>query len=493
MYDSLLLDTGRVLPIFLVAAVGILVVLVDAFRNDSPTIPILSAVGLLAAFALEGLRLFDPATAFYGQVYSGGAASFANMVILLGSIGSVALSVPYLKSVGRNYGEVHALILFATAGMMTLASAGSLVTLFVGLETMSVCLYVITGLAREEKGANESALKYFLLGAFSTGFFLYGIALLYGATGTMVFSEMNVGLAATGRTGIFVVGVGLLLIGFLFKVSAVPFHMWTPDVYQGAPTTLTGFMSTASKSAAFAALIVVLARALPVDMVMGEVQIALAAIAAVTMIVGNVIALAQTNLKRMLAYSSIAHAGYILAGIAAGSAEGYGGALFYLLAYTVMNLGAFGVIAALEWDGDQGADQTLDSLAGAGYRYPVLGVTMGVFMFALIGFPTLGGFIGKWLVLGAAVQSGMTWLAIVGVVASMVSAYYYLRVLVVMWMRSPEDAPEASRNTATLQPSTSAVLVACAVLLVVLGVFPGLVSGTTESFFDGLVQFAAAR
>ena len=493
MYDSLFLDTGRVLPIFIVAAMGIAVVLVDAFRNDSPSIPILSAIGIVAAFALEGMRLFDPTTAFYGQVYSGGAASFANMVILLGALGSVALSVPYLKSVGRNYGEVHALMLFATAGMMTLASAGSLVTLFVGLETMSVCLYVITGLAREEKTANESALKYFLLGAFSTGFFLYGIALLYGATGTMIFSEMGVGLAATGRTGIFVVGVGLLLIGFLFKVSAVPFHMWTPDVYQGAPTTLTGFMSTASKAAAFAALIVVLARALPFDMVVGEIQFALAAVAAVTMIVGNVIALVQTNVKRMLAYSSIAHAGYIIAGLAAGSPEGYGGAMFYLLAYTLMNLGAFGVIAALEWDGEQGAEQTLDSLSGSGYRYPILGVTMGVFMFALIGFPTLAGFMGKWFVLGAAVDAGMTWLAIVGVIASMISAFYYLRVLVVMWMRSSDEAPEASRNNAALTTSTSAVLVACAVLLIVLGVVPGAVIGTAEGFFDGLIQFASLR
>ena len=294
MYDFLLADTARVLPILVVAAVGIAVILLDAFRNDSPSIPWLAGAGLVAAFVLEGFKLYDPQVAFFGQVYSGGAAAFANMVVLLGALGSVVLSVPYLKRIGHNYGEVHALILFATVGMMTLASAGSLITLFVGLETMSVCLYVLTGLVREEKGANESALKYFLLGAFSTGFFLYGIALLYGATGTMLFSEMVEGLAVTERTGIFVGGVALLLIGFLFKVSAVPFHMWTPDVYQGAPTTLTGFMSTASKAAAFAALVVVLARALPVDLVAGEIQITLSVVAEVTMVVGNVIALAPS-------------------------------------------------------------------------------------------------------------------------------------------------------------------------------------------------------
>ena len=493
MYDSLLIDSYRMLPILLVAAVGIAVVLVDAFRNDSPIIPWLSGLGLVGAFALEAIKMHDPSVAFAGQTYSGGAASFADMVVLLGAIGSVALSVPYLKSIGRNYGEVHALILFATAGMMTLASAGSLVTLFVGLETMSVCLYVLTGLAREESRANESALKYFLLGAFSTGFFLYGIALLYGATGTMLFSEMVPGLAITGRTGIFVAGVGLLLIGFLFKVSAVPFHMWTPDVYQGAPTTLTGFMSTASKAAAFAALVAVLTRALPVAMIGEEVRVTLAAVAAVTMVGGNVIALVQSNVKRMLAYSSIAHAGYILAGIAAGSVAGYGGALYYLLAYTVMNIGAFGVLAALEWDGEQGAEQSLDSLAGAGYRHPLLGVTMGVFMFALTGFPPLAGFIGKYLVFAAAVDSGLTWLAVIGVLASVVSAYYYIRILVVMWMQAPEEAPEAARRPFALAPVTSVVLGLCAVLLLLLGILPGGVIEAAESFFGGVATMTALR
>ena len=484
MYDFLLADTARVLPILVVAAVGIAVILLDAFRNDSPSIPWLAGAGLVAAFVLEGFKLYDPQVAFFGQVYSGGAAAFANMVVLLGALGSVVLSVPYLKRIGHNYGEVHALILFATVGMMTLASAGSLITLFVGLETMSVCLYVLTGLVREEKGANESALKYFLLGAFSTGFFLYGIALLYGATGTMLFSEMVEGLAVTERTGIFVGGVALLLIGFLFKVSAVPFHMWTPDVYQGAPTTLTGFMSTASKAAAFAALVVVLARALPVDLVAGEIQITLSVVAAVTMVVSNVIALAQTNVKRMLAYSSIAHAGYILAGLAAGTGEGYGGALFYLLAYTVMNVGAFGVLAALEWDKEQGAIQDIESLAGSGYRQPILGVTMGVFLFALTGFPPLAGFIGKYLVFAAAVDAGLTWLAVVGVLASVVSAYYYLRILVVMWMKPETDAPEAARQPFALATSTTVVLSLCALLLLILGVMPGGVIEAAQSYFD---------
>ena len=492
MYDSILFDTARVLPILVVAFAGIVVILVDAFRNDSATIPVLAGLGLAAAFGLEGLTLFDPRLVFAGQVASGGAAGLANMIILLGALGSVVLSVPYLKKIGHNYGEVHGLILFATAGMMTLASAGSLITLFVGLETMSVCLYILTGLVREEETANESALKYFLLGAFSTGFFLYGIALLYGATGTMLFAEMPLALEATGRDLLFAAGVGLLLIGFLFKVSAVPFHMWTPDVYQGAPTTITGFMSTASKAAAFAALVVVLARAFPADLG-DEVTLTLAVVSAITMVGGNVIALAQSNVKRMLAYSSVAHGGYILAGLAAGTAEGYGGSLFYLLAYTVMNVGAFGVLAALEWDGEQGAEQTLDSLAGAGYRKPVLGVAMGVFMFALTGFPPLAGFMGKYFVFAAAVDSGLTWLAVVGVLASVVSAYYYLRVLVVLWMRDGDEAPEAARGPLAITPGTQAVLVVCAILLLVFGVVPGVVSGPAEGFFEGAGALLSAR
>ncbi|MDX1530723.1 MAG: NADH-quinone oxidoreductase subunit N [Rhodothermales bacterium] len=489
MYETFLADLGAALPLVLVAVMGIVVVLVDSFRNDAPVIPWLAAGSLVIALVLEVLQVGDPDVAFYGQLYTGGFASYVNAVILLGALGSVLLSAPYLRQTGHNYGEVHALILFATAGMMMLASSASLVSVFVGLETMSICLYVLTGLVREAPRANESALKYFLLGAFSTGFFLYGIALIYGATGTMTLAEMPAAFAVTGREGLLYAGLGLLLIGFFFKVSAVPFHMWTPDVYQGAPTTLTGFMSTTSKASAFAALILVLSVGLP--FALGQWYLAVAVVAAVTMVLGNVLAISQSNVKRMLAYSSIAHAGYVLTGIAAGSAEGYSGALYYLLAYTLMNLGAFGVMALLEWDGEQGAEQTLDSLAGVGYRRPVLGVTMGVFMFALTGFPPLAGFIGKYKVFAAAIATGdLLWLAVVGVVASIVSAFYYLRVLVAFWMRDPEEAAAGAREAAFPVSSVAvAVLVFCAVALLGLGVLPGGVLELTDAFFE--VRFVA--
>lgn len=483
MYDFLLPDMGATAPILLVALIGVVLVVVDSFSNDSASIPWLSGAVLVAAITIELARVGVTDSAFMGHVMSGGFASFVNVVILLGALGSVILSVPYLSRTGHNFGEVHALILIATAGMMVLANAGSLITLFVGLETMSICLYVLTGLVRDNERANESALKYFLLGAFSTGFFLYGIALLYGATGTMMLSDMPAALVETGRTGFFAGGVALLLIGFFFKVSAVPFHMWTPDVYQGAPTTLTGFMSTASKTAAFAALILVLGRILPLDDVGLDTRHVLAIVAAITMVVGNVLALAQRNIKRMLAYSSIAHAGYILTGLAAG-ALGYAGALYYLLAYTVMNIGAFGVMSVLEWDGKQGAEQTIDSLAGIGSRKPLLGVAMGVFMFALSGFPPLAGFFGKYFVFAAAVDAGLTWLALIGVLASVVSAYYYLRVLVAFWMKKPEDAHVSVQSAAFDVPLFSkVVLVACVAALIALGIVPGFITEAAGAFF----------
>ena len=300
----------------------------------------------------------------------------------------------------------------------------------------------------------------------------------------MYLAQLPLGLSTTGREGLFLGGAALLLIGFFFKVSAVPFHMWTPDVYQGAPTTLTGFMSTASKTAAFASLLGVLYVGMQAQV--EHWGLVLSVVAAVTMVAGNLLALGQKNVKRMLAYSSVAHAGYILTGLAAGTPEGYSGALYYLLVYTLMNIGAFGVMAALEWDGEQGREQTIDSLAGVGQRKPLLGIAMSVFMLALTGFPPLAGFIGKFQVFEAAIEADLLWLALVGLVASVVSAFYYLRVPATMWMRSDdnEEAQRAKAVSLSLSPAATTVLVVCAVLLVVLFVVPGTVLGFTQSFFN---------
>lgn len=490
-YGALWADLPHIFSMLVVSLVGLVVVVLDAFRDNDRSVPWLAAAALGAGLVWEFLHLGAASdTAFFGMVRTGGFAAFVNVIILGSGLVSVLLSEPYLRRIGHDDGEVYALVLFATAGMILLGTANNLVSVFVGLETMSICLYVLTGLVREDEGAVEAALKYFLLGAFSTGFFLYGIALLYGATGTMYLPLMAQGLLASGSTVMFWAGVALLLIGFMFKVSAVPFHMWTPDVYQGAPTTLTGYMSTASKASAFAALILVLYHAMPLD----NWPLVLALVAVITMVVGNVLAIAQSNVKRMLAYSSVAHAGYVLVGLAAGTVGGYGGALYYLLVYALMNLGAFGVMALLEWDHKTGREQTLDSLAGVGYRKPLLGVVMSVFMFSLIGFPPLGGFWGKFAVFAPAVSAGLTWLVVVGVLASAVSAYYYLRVVYVFWMSSAADTPAAeAASTATFPVPrlSAALLVVCAGLLLLLGLLPGGVLEAAASVFQTMPTTAA--
>ena len=492
-FPTIVGDLPAVLSLSVVGLVGLAMIVIDAYRNDHPVIPWLGVAALGVSAVWEVTQLGAPqGTVFFDTLRTGGFVAFINLIVLVTGLATILLSVPYLNQLRYDYGEVYALIMYATVGMIMLGSANNMISIFLGLETMSVCLYVLTGLIREDEGAVESALKYFLLGAFSTGFFLYGIALMYGATGTMVLPEMATAELATLSTQLlFWGGFALFLVGFFFKVSAAPFHMWTPDVYQGAPTPLTGYMSTATKAAAFASLILVLVHAVPG----GEWQLALAAVAVLTMVIGNVMALAQTNVKRLLAYSSIAHAGYVLVGLAAGTEAGYAGALFYLLVYAVMNVGAFGVMALLEWDGKEGREQTLSSLAGIANDRPVLGTTMGIFMFSLIGFPPLGGFAGKYFVFAPAVSAGLTWLVVIGVLMSALSAYYYLRVVYVFWMQSADevDATDPVQHTA-FPPATVAAtgtLVACAVALIVLGVFFGGVLETTAGFFEAATMASA--
>ncbi len=482
VYNSLGSDLAAALPLVIIAIAGMAIIIIDAYRNQHASIPWIAAGTFLFCIIVEWSKIASANyPVFADTIRVGGYASFVNVLVLVAGFATVLLTSPYLKKYSKNYGEIYGLLLFSTVGMMVLGSANNLVAIFVGLETMSICLYILAGLMRTDAGGIESAAKYFLLGAFSTGFFLYGIALMYGATGSMDLATIGRYVAGDGVSIMFWGGVALLLVGFLFKVSAVPFHMWTPDVYQGSPTPLAGYMSTASKTVAFAALIAVLFLALPSD----RWNDALAFVAAITMVGGNLVAISQQNVKRMLAYSSIAHAGYILVGLVAGTSAGYSGALYYLAVYTLMNLGAFGVISVLEWDGQVGRIQSLDSLSGIGFSRPWLGVAMGVFMFSLTGFPPFGGFLGKYAVFAPAVQAGYTWLVIIGVLASAISAYYYLRVLYVFWMKSDDSAlaiPADKR--AGLKPHTQAlaVVMVCAILIIVLGVHTGVLE-MTGSFF----------
>jgi NADH-quinone oxidoreductase subunit N len=354
---------------------------------------------------------------------------------------AVLLSWEYVKRSRINQAEYYVLLLCATLGMILMAASNDLITVFLGLELMSLALYILVGFRRTRLESNEAALKYFLLGAFASGFLLYGIALIYGSTGSTNLTTIGGFLAGSPMIGnpLFVTGALMLLVGFLFKVSAVPFHMWTPDAYEGAPTSVTAFMSAGAKAAGFAALLRVMLH------VLGGAQAQWAPllgwVAAITMTVGNVTALLQTNLKRMLAYSSIAHAGYLLVAVVAGGADGASAALFYLAVYALMNLGAFGILTLLGREREERV--TISDLAGLGFRQPVLGLMMTVFMLSLGGIPPTAGFVGKVYVFGVALKAGLVPLVIVGVLNSVVSVYYYLRVTVALYMEEPQGEPVA--------------------------------------------------
>jgi NADH-quinone oxidoreductase subunit N len=380
--------------------------------------------------------------------------------LLLCAIGALAvlLSWDYVRRTRINQAEYYALLLCSTMGMIVMAASNDLITVFLGLELMSLALYVLVGFRRSRLESNEAAMKYFLLGAFASGFLLYGIALLYGATGTTNLPAMARFLTGSAMIGnpLFLIGTLLLLTGFAFKVSAVPFHMWTPDAYEGAPTSVTAFMSVGAKAAGFAALLRVSL------LVLGDVHAqwapALSWIAALTMTVGNVSALMQSNLKRMLAYSSIAHAGYILVAVIAGGPDGGAAALFYLAVYAFMNLGAFGILTLL----GKGVEERvlMSDVQGLGFRQPLLGLALSLFMISLAGIPPTAGFMGKVYVFNTAVQQGLIPLVIIGVLNSVVSVYYYLRVTVALYMQEPQG--EATHVSWAL-PGTVALVVAAVV------------------------------
>jgi NADH-quinone oxidoreductase subunit N len=405
-----------------------------------------SLVGVLAAAGLSYTLWDGGDAALQDMLAADSYALFLNLVILTAAALAILFSVEYVERIDLAQGEYYTLLLLSTTGMMLMAAAINLMTVFLALEILSIALYVLVGLNRAERRSGEAALKYLLLGSFASGFLLYGMALIYGQVGTTSLAGVRDHLLSSGGevSPLLMVGLGLMIVGFGFKVALVPFQMWAPDVYQGAPTSVTAFMSVGAKAAGFAALGRVALYAF--GDLQGDWVWILAALAALTMTVGNLAALRQTNLKRMLAYSSIAHAGYVLVGVAAGSEAGIRAVLFYLLAYAFMNVGAFAVIvAASRFAGMVGDGETLDDLAGLAARKPGLAAAMALFMLSLAGVPPLAGFMGKLYVFGAAVQADLTWLAILGVVNSVISAYYYLRVVVFMYMREgvPEEAGAA--------------------------------------------------
>jgi NADH-quinone oxidoreductase subunit N len=388
---------------------------------------------------------------------------------LIAAIGFIVvlLTLRYNSERGIQRGEFYPLLLFSTSGMMLMAHALNLLIVFISIELLSIPLYILCGFARPRTDSEESSLKYFLLGSFASGFLVYGIALIYGATGTTQLASIASKLTAGGASDTLLLfgGTALVLVGLGFKVAAVPFHMWTPDVYEGAPTTVTAFMATATKAAGFAAVLRVFLFGL--GPILSTWQPAILVISALTMIVGNVVALSQTNLKRMLAYSSIAHAGYVLMGVASGNSAGATGVLFYLVSYAVTTLAAFAVMTVMS--SETGEDQTIEAYAGLMQRRPLLALVMALAMFSLTGVPPTAGFAGKYFLFQAAISSGLTWLAIIGVLTSAISAYFYLRVVVTMFMREPADQP-APLSLAS--PTRGLAVALTAIATLVIGVLP---------------------
>ena len=467
------LDLRPVVPALIVAIAGLLALLSQAFTPRGRRAPAaaLSLAGLLAALAAVALIASSPergrGATLGGTLAADDFALFGQALVLAVGILTVLLSPPYLRSCGLDRGEYYALSLFSVVGMMGLVSARELIALFVALEIMSVALYGLAGMRREQIESQESAVKYFITGAFSSSFLLYGIALLYGATGSTFLDRIALALpsAPAGTRTMALLGTGLVLVGFGFKVASVPFHMWAPDVYEGAPTTVTAFMSAGVKVAAFGGLLRILGEALPA--LSSSWRPAVAILAVLSMIGGNLGALAQSNVKRMLAYSSIAHAGYLLTALVAQPQVAAEAVLFYLVAYAAVNLGGFGALAALSRDGRE--PLALGDMAGLAGRRPALAAALTVFLVSLTGVPVSGGFVGKFYLFGAAVGAGYVELAVVGVLMSVVSAYYYLRVVVYMHMREPvgEDAWSA------VGPGPGLALGLAAATVLILGVYPG--------------------
>lgn len=469
-------------PVLIVMAAGSLGMVIDLFTPDGKKgwAVWLAAIGLLLALAQNialwngNYETFIPQNGV-AMVVMDNFAVFLNATFLLTGLLVIPLSRSYLQRTGLENPEYYMLLLFSISGMMLMGMANDLILVFLALEVLSIPLYIMCGMLWPRQESEESAMKYFLLGAFSSAIFVFGIALVYGATTTTAIPLIFDSVAANGLNAMIVTGLAFLMVGAGFKVAAVPFHMWTPDVYEGAPTPVTAFMSVGAKVAGFAALLRVLVLALP--QASGEWVTAVAVLSTLTLIIGNVVAIRQGNIKRMLAYSSIAHAGYILIAVAAAADNpaGVSSALFYMFAYLFTNLGAFGIVIALERSYNEG--NLLDDFKGLAKRHPWLSLAMAYFMLSLTGIPPTGGFSAKFYVFGAAIEAELYWLVLIGVITSVISGYYYLRVVYLMYMFDGEGQLITGR---ALQ---FAVFV-MAISTLVLGLFPeGLFNLTASAVF----------
>lgn len=483
-------------PELIIGMAGVVVMLVDAFvrRGGRTVTGVLSLAALIAAGAATVWLWRSPAgprEAFNGMIVLDDLRLSFTMIFLLVSALTVLISSVWIDEEKLPAGEFHSLLLFATCGMILMASGNDLVIIFLGLEILSIATYVLAGFRRTDVRSNESSLKYFILGSFSSAFLLYGIALIYGATATQTLPGTTNIAAIAGRLNqspyppLLLAGAAMLVVGFGFKIATAPFHVWTPDVYEGAPTPVTAFMAAGPKAAGFASFMRVFLVGFPIAAVATSTAGyahqawlgALVVMAILTMTVGNVVAIVQNNVKRMLAYSSIAHAGYALVGfIAAGAATdpqqravAVSAVAFYLLAYAVMNVGAFAVVTLIARSGDRRTE--VEDYNGIGFRSPVLAFALSLFLLSLLGMPLTAGFMGKIMVFSAALNQGYIWLVVIGVLNTAVSAYYYLRLIIVMFFRERTSPWEAPRVRASL---VLALVITIAGVLY-LGIFPGRV------------------
>lgn len=482
-------------PVLVMAICSIIAIMLDAMNEDNKKLGYMfSLFSIILSGCLAFYNLSLPGNHFAsltventlsrGMLNFGGFAYYLDILFCLSAVFTIVAGRNYIRAENKEKNEFYNLLLYALSGMMLIAHSNHMLVLFIGIELMSITFYILAGYFRDSVKSVESALKYFLLGSFATGFLLYGMAMIFGATSTMYFHEITKAVeTSTAITSYLTIGFGLLIIGLSFKIAAFPFHQWAPDVYSGSPTVVTAFMSTAGKAAGLIAMIVVAKALMPltggkIALNISKFQTGIAVISAVTMLVGNITAVVQKNIKRMLAYSSVAHAGYLLMGIVANSADGRTGILFYATAYTFMQIGAFIVVSMLEKNTDKNLD--LDDYTGLSKTNPVLASIMAVFMFSLAGIPPMAGFYGKYFLFSATIDAGFTWLTIVAVISSIISMYFYIGLIVYMFFKDPVE------NTAPLQSNNKPAyftLVVSVIAIFLFGIMPSLLENYVKNLF----------
>lgn len=476
-------------PILAIAILSVIAIISDAANEDNKTLGFIIALfsvtltGVLSLLTLymdsNGMVVIEDMSNLFtaNTITFGGIAAFFDVLFCIGALFTIITARSYLREEKTELNEFYNLVLYSLAGMMIIVHSNHMLTLFIGIEIMSLSFYILSGYFRHTTKSVEAALKYFLLGAFSTGFLVYGMAMIYGATGSMYFQEITAVIAGgSAQPAYMLFGVGLLIIGLSFKASAFPFHQWAPDVYTGSPTIVASFMSTAGKAAALSAFIVIgrtiMPAAVDVEAIresldIEKVKTVLAVVSGATMLIGNITALVQNNVKRMLAYSSVAHAGYMLMGIVVNTPEAWSAIMYYATVYLFMQIGAFVVLSILERNTDK--NLMFDDYSGLSKHFPYLAAMMAIFMFSLAGIPPFGGFFGKYFIFKAAIGAGYIWLTIVAVISSIISIYFYIGLVVYMYFKESAGSNELSDANFM---SSKAIIAISGVIILLMGLTP---------------------